>query len=146
MFQTVRSAFEYQGQKCSACSRLYVPDTIWPEVKRKLLQQHARITMGPVDKWSHFMSSVIDQKAFSKIKGYIDQAKHAGSNVVEILAGGTCDDSRGYYIQPTILLTRDPLYKTMTEEIFGPVLTVYVYPATQFEQTVWFIYRYHLMH
>ncbi|ORX91655.1 1-pyrroline-5-carboxylate dehydrogenase [Basidiobolus meristosporus CBS 931.73] len=132
--QSIRAAFEYQGQKCSALSRLYVPDNLWPEFKKTLIEEHAKITVGPVDEFSNFMTSVINQAAFDKIKSFIDWAKT--SDVTETIAGGTYDDSEGYFIQPTILVTKDPKSKTMVEEIFGPVLTIYVYPADEYEQTL----------
>lgn len=130
----VRGAFEFQGQKCSAASRAYIPDNIWDEVKEKVLADLSEIKMGPVEDFSNFINAVIDKKAFDKIAGYIDQARQ--SDLVEIIAGGHYDKSKGYFIEPTIILTRDPQYITMCEEIFGPVLTVYVYQAERFEETL----------
>lgn len=122
---TIRSAFEYTGQKCSACSRAYVPASLWPDFKSKLVKELKDVKVGsPLDPTS-FLSAVIDGRAYKKIKGYIDEAK--SSSEVTVIAGGTCDDSVGYYIQPTVIETKNPLNKLMVEEIFGPVLTVYVY-------------------
>lgn len=130
----VRGSFEYQGQKCSASSRVYVPDSLWPEVKTKLLDQVATIKVGDVCDFSNYMNAVIDEQAFKSISGYIDFAKDDPN--LEILCGGTYDDAEGYFIQPTIVQTRDPHSKLMCEEIFGPVVTVYVYPEKQFEETL----------
>ncbi|KAJ1923228.1 1-pyrroline-5-carboxylate dehydrogenase [Tieghemiomyces parasiticus] len=123
--QTIRAAFEYQGQKCSACSRCYAPKSKWPEFKEHLLTEHGRITVGPVDDFSHFMTAVINRPSFDKITKFIDHARAADD--CEIIAGGTYDDSKGYFIQPTIIVTTNPQTKTMTDEIFGPVLTILVY-------------------
>jgi 1-pyrroline-5-carboxylate dehydrogenase len=130
----VRGAFEYQGQKCSAASRVYVPDNLWEQVKAKVLADLSEIKMGPVEDFSNFINAVIDEKAFDKIAGYIDQARE--SQLTEIIAGGNYDKSKGYFVEPTILLTQDPQYITMCEEIFGPVLTVYIYQAERFEETL----------
>jgi len=124
---TVRSAYEYQGQKCSACSRLYVPDTKWPEIKEKLLAEIAKLKLGSAEEYSTFLTGVIDKNSFDNIKSYIDHASQSPD--YEILAGGKCDDSVGWFIEPTLIQTQDPKGKLMDEEIFGPVLTVYVYPA-----------------
>jgi len=122
---TIRSAFEYSGQKCSACSRLYVPASLWPEFKERMLTELKDVKVGsPLDP-SSFTSAVIDARSFKKIKGYIDEAKSCPD--VSVIAGGNCDGSVGYYIEPTVIETRDPKNKLMLEEIFGPVLTVYVY-------------------
>ncbi|KAJ1514912.1 Delta-1-pyrroline-5-carboxylate dehydrogenase, mitochondrial [Coelomomyces lativittatus] len=134
VFQTIRSAFEYQGQKCSACSRLYAPDNLWPEIQSGLLAEVKKITIGDVTEFKHFMNPVIHEQSFAKVKAYIDSAKQ--SNDVQILYGGECDDRMGYFIQPTILLTKDPYFKTMKEEIFGPILTIYVYPAKDYIKTM----------
>lgn len=133
--QTIRSAFEYQGQKCSACSRLYVPENIWEEVKTGLLAERDKIRVGDVSDFENHMSAVINEKAFKKISQYIEYAK----NNATILAGGNCDSSKGYFIEPTIVQTNDPQFKTMCEEIFGPVLTVFVYPRNEFEKYVNFV-------
>jgi len=130
----VRGAFEYQGQKCSAASRVYVPDNLWEEVRTKALSDLSEIKMGPVEDFGNFINAVIDEKAFDKITNYIDEARQ--NDLVEIIAGGNYDKSTGYFIEPTIILTQDPLYATMCEEIFGPVLTVYVYQADRFEETL----------
>jgi 1-pyrroline-5-carboxylate dehydrogenase len=130
----VRGAFEYQGQKCSAASRVYVPDNLWEEVRTKVLSDLSEIKMGPVEDFGNFINAVIDEKAFDKITNYIDEARQ--NDLVEIIAGGNYDKSTGYFIEPTIILTQDPLYVTMCEEIFGPVLTVYVYQADRFEETL----------
>ncbi len=130
----VRGAFEYQGQKCSAASRVYVPDNLWENVKTKVLSDLKEIKMGGVEDFSNFVNAVIDEKAFDKITSYIDEAKESDS--VEIIAGGNYDKSTGYFIEPTILLTQDPHYTTMCEEIFGPVLTVYVYQSERFEEAL----------
>lgn len=127
-----RGAFEYQGQKCSAASRAYIPESIWPEVKKYLLEDLASFKMGIVDDFSNFINAVIDEKAFDKIAAYIDAAKNNPD--VEIIAGGKYDKSKGYFIEPTVIRTNNPGYVTMCEEIFGPVLTVYVYKDSEFEQ------------
>ena len=129
-----RGAFEYQGQKCSAASRAYIPDNLWFDVKSTVLSQLDEITMGDPEDFTHFVNAVIDQNAFNTIKEYIDFAKESPD--AEIIAGGTCDDSTGYYIEPTVILAKTPDFKTMTEEIFGPVMTVYVYPQDEFEEAM----------
>jgi 1-pyrroline-5-carboxylate dehydrogenase len=123
---TIRSAFEYSGQKCSACSRMYVPASIWPQVKAAMLEIHSEIKLGEATDVTSFMSAVIDERAFDRIAGYIAHAKHSASCTV--VAGGGADKSVGYYIEPTIVEVTDPHDKIMTEEIFGPVLSVHVYP------------------
>ncbi len=120
----IRGAFEFQGQKCSAASRVYIPQSIWPSVKSKLLKEMATIKVGPTEDFSNFVNAVIDKKAFDKIAGYIESAKKDG---VEIIAGGTYSDEKGYFIDPTIIMAPTAKYKTMCEEIFGPVLTIFVY-------------------
>jgi 1-pyrroline-5-carboxylate dehydrogenase len=129
-----RGAFEFQGQKCSAASRVYIANNIWDEVKENLIADIKDIKMGGPEDFENFFNAVIDRKAFDKIKGYIDAAKE--SNVAEVIAGGECDDSKGYFIQPTVIVTKDPQYVTMQEEIFGPVVTIYVYEAENFEETL----------
>jgi len=131
---TVRAAFEYQGQKCSACSRAYIPDNLWPEFKERLLQFSAEVKMGQSDDFENFVSAVIDRNSFNNIKGYIDEA-HASPDA-EVLIGGKYDDSKGWFIEPTVIVAKTPKYRSMVEEIFGPVLTIYVYPADQFEETL----------
>lgn len=130
----LRGAFEYQGQKCSAASRAYIPNNIASEVKAKLIAGVKRFTMGTVEDFSNFINAVIDKRAFEKIKRYLDNARN--DHAVQILAGGECDNSKGYFIQPTIIETKDPLHLLMCEEIFGPVITLYVYPADKFEETL----------
>ena len=128
-----RGAFEYQGQKCSAASRAYIPASMWPAVKDGLIRDLKSMKMGPTEDFGNFINAVIDEKAFDKISGYIDRAKE--SKDVEIIAGGTYDKSTGYFIAPTVLLAKKPDYITMCEEIFGPILTVYVYEDAKFEET-----------
>jgi 1-pyrroline-5-carboxylate dehydrogenase len=130
----VRGAFEFQGQKCSAASRVYIPDTLWEEVKEKYTAMVKTIKMGSPLDFSNFMTAVIDEAAFDKIAGYIDYAK--SSKDAEIITGGGYDKSKGYFIEPTTIVTTDPKFKTMEEEIFGPVLTIYVYKADKYEETL----------
>jgi 1-pyrroline-5-carboxylate dehydrogenase len=130
----VRGAFEYQGQKCSAASRAYIPASLWPGIRERIGEMISRITVGDVREFRHFMNAVIDEGAFDNIMGYIDHAKNSPD--ATILFGGTGDKSTGYFIQPTVILTTDPHFKTMEEEIFGPVMTLYVYPDNQFEETL----------
>src|SRR5689334_13944839 len=130
----VRGAFEYQGQKCSAASRAYVPDAIWPQVKERMLAMLAEIKVGDPADFRNFMGAVIDRKAFDKIKSYIDGAKRAPG--VKILFGGGANDADGYFIEPTVIESQDPAYRTMCEEIFGPVLTVHVYAAARWSETL----------
>ena len=130
----IRGAFEYQGQKCSAASRTYIPDNIWDDIKDVLIEKTNNLKMGPVEDFTNFINAVIDKSAFDKISDYIDYAKN--SKDAEVIAGGEYDESKGYYIRPTIILTTDPKFKTMEEEIFGPVLTVYVYEADKFEENL----------
>lgn len=129
-----RGAFEYQGQKCSAASRAYIPKSMWPEVKQYVQDDIKDIKMGGVEDFTNFFNAVIDEKSFDTISQYIDDAKE--SNVVEIVAGGHHDKSEGYFIEPTVLLSKDPQYITMCEEIFGPVITIYVYEDENFEDTL----------
>jgi len=130
----VRGGFEYQGQKCSAVSRVYIPDTRWREVRERLLSMVERITVGDVGDFRNFMGAVIDKPAFASITGYIRYAKE--SQDAEILHGGTWDDAEGYFIAPTVVRTRDPHFKLMEEEIFGPVVTVYVYSENAWAETL----------
>lgn len=129
-----RGAYEYQGQKCSAASRAYIPSNLWDEVKRLLVADLKSMKMGGVEDFGNFINAVIDEKAFDKLASHIDAAKK--SKVTEVIAGGNYDKSKGYFIEPTIIVTTDPHYITMREEIFGPVLTIYVYNETQFEETL----------
>ena len=130
----LRGAFEYQGQKCSAASRMYIPKSIWAEFKDKYVEQVNKIKMGPAEDFTNFMTSVIDKAAFDTIKDYIDYAKN--SSEAEIITGGACDDSSGYFIEPTTIVATNPKFKTMVEEIFGPVLSIYVYADEKFEETL----------
>lgn len=130
----VRGAFEYQGQKCSAASRCYVPDNLWDDVRKLLLADINTIRMGGTEDLGNFFNAVIDEKAFDSIVGYIEKARQNEMN--EIIAGGKYDKSKGYFIEPTVIVTRDPSSITMCEEVFGPVLTIYVYHAENFEQTL----------
>jgi len=130
----VRGGYEYQGQKCSAASRAYVPDTIWPAVRDRVITMLERIRVGDPADFRNFMGAVIDRKAFDKIKSYIDDARQAPG--VNVLFGGGCNDGDGYFIQPTLLVVDDPLYRTMCEEIFGPVLTLHVYPERKWKETL----------
>lgn len=129
-----RGAFEYQGQKCSAASRAYIPSNLWEDVKKYVLEDLKTFKMGGVEDFGNFINAVIDEKAFTSITGYIDKAKENPMN--EIIAGGKYDKSKGYFIEPTIIVSKDPLSITMCEEIFGPVLTIYVYHSENFEQTL----------
>ncbi len=130
----VRGAFEYQGQKCSAASRAYIPKSIWPKLKDALLGQISEIKMGPPTDFRNFFNAVIDGGAFADITGYIQYAKD--SSEAEILCGGEWDDSTGYYIQPTVIRTTNPRFKLMEEEIFGPVLTLFVYDDAALDDTL----------
>ncbi|XP_015256618.1 delta-1-pyrroline-5-carboxylate dehydrogenase, mitochondrial isoform X2 [Cyprinodon tularosa] len=132
---TIRSAFEYGGQKCSACSRLYVPDSTWPQIRDQLLDVQKKIRVGdPVEDFSTYFSAVIDDKSFARIKRWLDHAKSSPN--LSIIAGGNCDDSKGYFVEPTIIVTKDPQDPIMNEEIFGPVLTVYVYPEKNYQEVL----------
>ena len=130
----IRGAFEYQGQKCSAASRMYVPKSIWSEFKEKYVSEISKIKMGDVEDFTNFMSAVIDKAAFESITGYVKFAK--GSKDAEIITGGNFDDSKGYFIEPTTVVATNPKFKTMEEEIFGPVLTIYVYDDDKFDETL----------
>jgi 1-pyrroline-5-carboxylate dehydrogenase len=131
---TIRGAFEYQGQKCSAVARLYAPKSLWPELKQLLLELANKIKVGDVNEPGNFMNAVIDQSAFNTITGYIKYAEKADD--ATIISGGKYDDTHGYYIYPTIVETTNPRFKTMEEEIFGPVLTVFVYEDNKMEETI----------
>ncbi|MBU1095321.1 MAG: L-glutamate gamma-semialdehyde dehydrogenase [Bacteroidetes bacterium] len=130
----LRGAFEYQGQKCSAASRMYVPKSIWAEFKEKYVAEVNKIKMGDVQDFTNFMSAVIDEAAFKSITEYIDFAKEAAD--AEFITGGNYDDSKGYFIEPTTIVTTNPKFKTMEEEIFGPVLTIYVYDDEKFDEAL----------
>lgn len=129
-----RGAFEYQGQKCSAASRCYIPSNLWEDVKKYLLADLSSMKMGPTEDFGNFINAVIDEKAFKSIIGYIEKARQNPMN--EIIAGGKYDKSKGYFIEPTVVLTKDASSITMCEEIFGPVVTIYVYHEENFEQTL----------
>jgi len=129
-----RGAFEYQGQKCSAASRCYIPSNLWEDVKKYLIEDLKSFKMGPSEDFGNFINAVIDEKAFNSITGYIEQARQNPMN--EIIAGGKYDKSKGYFIEPTVIVSKDPSSTTMCEEIFGPVLTVYIYHEDNFEQTL----------
>jgi 1-pyrroline-5-carboxylate dehydrogenase len=129
-----RGAFEYQGQKCSAASRAYIPESLWPEVREMMLADIKSFRMGGVEDFRNFINAVIDEAAFDKLAGYIDRAKQ--DTEVEIIAGGNYDKSVGYFIEPTVILTKNPRYVTMCEELFGPVLTIYVYADDQYDETL----------
>jgi 1-pyrroline-5-carboxylate dehydrogenase len=130
----VRGAFEYQGQKCSAASRAYLPKSLWPAIKAGVLKDLAGIKVGPVEDFENFVNAVIDERSFDKLAKYIDAANNDSS--VEVIAGGTYDKSKGWFIQPTVIVTPDPQYVTMREELFGPVLTIYVYDDAEFDSTL----------
>ncbi len=130
----LRGAFEYQGQKCSAASRAYIPDNLWPAVKQRLLDEIATIKVGHPCEFDNFMNAVIDAAAFKTITEYIEFARDYPN--MEILCGGTYDDSEGYFVDPTVVESKDPRSKLMSEEIFGPVLTVHVYPEDKFSETM----------
>jgi 1-pyrroline-5-carboxylate dehydrogenase len=129
-----RGAFEYQGQKCSAASRAYIPSNLWEDVKKHLLDDLKSMKMGPSEDFGNFVNAVIDEKAFDSITGYIERARQNPMN--EIIAGGKYDKSKGYFIEPTVIVTKDGSSLTMCEEIFGPVMTIYVYHQENFEQTL----------
>ena len=129
-----RGAFEFQGQKCSAASRAYIASSIWPAVKQSLVEQVNSFNIGTPGNTANFVNAVIDERAFDKIAGYIDFCK--GQSDAEIIAGGTYDKSTGYFINPTVVVTTNPTFRTMVEEIFGPVLTIFVYEDSQFEETL----------
>jgi 1-pyrroline-5-carboxylate dehydrogenase len=129
-----RGAFEYQGQKCSAASRAYIPKSLWDETKAHLLKQVSEMKMGDVMDFGNFVNAVIDEASFDKIMNYIEQAHRSPD--AEIIAGGKGDKSIGYFIEPTLIVARDPHFITMEEEVFGPVMTVYVYDDNKFEETL----------
>lgn len=129
-----RGAFEFQGQKCSAASRAYIPTNLWEQVKENIIEDVKSFKMGSPEDFSNFINAVIDKRAFDKIAGYIDYVK--SQNDAEIIAGGGYDDSKGYFIEPTIVVTTNPKFRTMCEEIFGPVITIYVYDENKYEETL----------
>ncbi|KAH8925688.1 delta-1-pyrroline-5-carboxylate dehydrogenase [Atractiella rhizophila] len=134
VIQSIRAGFEYQGQKCSALSRLYVPRSLWEKgFKDTLVQEAKKITVGPPHEFQHFMGPLIHKGSFDKVVSFIEKAKASGG---EVLVGGTSNASKGYYVDPTVIVTKDPKSVTMTEEIFGPVITVYVYQDQDWQQIV----------
>jgi 1-pyrroline-5-carboxylate dehydrogenase len=128
----LRGAFEYQGQKCSAASRAYIPASIWPELKERMQKDISSFRMGPVEDFGNFINAVIDEKSFDKISAFIEEAKD--DEDAELIAGGNFDKSEGYFIEPTVIQVKNPYYVTMCEELFGPVLTVYIYEDKDFEK------------
>lgn len=130
----VRGSFEFQGQKCSAASRAYIPRSMWAELKPMLIENTDKLKMGTTEDFSNFINAVIDRKSFTKLAKYIDEAK--ASSDAEVIAGGSYDDTEGYFIRPTIIETSNPKYATMCDELFGPVLTIHVYEDDQFEETM----------
>lgn len=130
----VRGAFEYQGQKCSAASRAYIPLSLWPQVERLLKEEISSIKIGPTTDFSNFLSAVIDRNSFETIREFVSFAKENPGG--DVIIGGGCDDSVGYFIEPTVILASDPHFRTMVEEIFGPVLTIYVYEDEEYEKTL----------
>jgi 1-pyrroline-5-carboxylate dehydrogenase len=130
----VRGAFEYQGQKCSAASRAYIPGNLWKQVREPLVELVESISMGDIQDFRHFMGAVIDANAFRDHKRAIEEARD--SQDAQVLAGGACDDSLGYFVRPTLIQAKDPMYRTMREELFGPVLTLFVYEAAKWEETL----------
>jgi len=130
----VRGAYEYQGQKCSAASRAYIPDTLWPAVRDRVVAMIEDIRMGDVADFRNFMGAVIDRRAFTRLREHLERVK--GEPGVEVVAGGGTDDSVGFFVQPTLFKVEDPAYRLMCEEIFGPVLTAHVYPASRWRETL----------
>ncbi|WP_109830947.1 L-glutamate gamma-semialdehyde dehydrogenase [Reichenbachiella versicolor] len=130
----IRGAFEFQGQKCSAASRAYIPATLWDEINKYLAEDLKTVKMGSPEDFSNFINAVIDERAFDKIEGYIEMVK--SSTDAEIIFGGKCDKSIGYFIEPTVVLAKDPQFVTMKEEIFGPVLTVYIYDEKEYDKVL----------
>lgn len=130
----IRGAFEYQGQKCSAASRAYIPESIWAEVREKLGKELATVKMGPPENFENFINAVIDEASFDKLAGFIEQAKN--STEAEVIFGGKCDKSVGYFIEPTVILASNPRYITMEEELFGPVLTIFIYDDEKLDETL----------
>jgi 1-pyrroline-5-carboxylate dehydrogenase len=128
----VRGGYEFQGQKCSAVSRVYIPRSLWNDVRGRLVAMIDEITMGDIRDFTHFMGAVIDRRAFDRISGYIDSAR---SNAV-VVAGGKCDAGQGYFIRPTLVETTDPSHRLLREEVFGPVVTAYVYDDDRWRETL----------
>jgi 1-pyrroline-5-carboxylate dehydrogenase len=132
----LRGAFEYQGQKCSAASRAYVPDSLWPQVREQLADGLPQLKVGDVADWRNFMGAVIDARSYAKLKEAIDEARQRQGGRIEEVLGGECDDHEGYFIKPTVIVAKEPDYRTMREELFGPVLTVFVYSADRWKETL----------
>jgi 1-pyrroline-5-carboxylate dehydrogenase len=130
----VRGAFEYQGQKCSAASRVYVPSNLWPLIKDRLVSEVESIRMGDVSDFSNFMGAVIDASSFRTQSHAIEEARASAD--ASILVGGGCDDTEGYFVRPTVIVTTNPMYRTMCDELFGPVLTLHVYDENKWEETL----------
>jgi 1-pyrroline-5-carboxylate dehydrogenase len=135
----LRGAFEYQGQKCSAASRLYAPSNLWPRLRERLAEETATIKVGDPQDFTNFMAAVIDQSSLETQRAAIEEA-HAHPDT-EVLVGGGTDDSSGYFVEPTIIETRDPSFRLLRDELFGPVLTAYVYPENDFDETLGLIDR-----
>lgn len=131
----LRGAFEYQGQKCSAASRAYIPENIAATVKQRLVEGVKSFKVGTVEDFSNFVNAVIDERSFTKIRSYLDKAKQDPAKAT-ILVGGNTDSSKGWFVEPTVIEAKDPTFVTMCEEIFGPVLTIYVYPTDDFEKAM----------
>jgi 1-pyrroline-5-carboxylate dehydrogenase len=132
-----RGAFEFQGQKCSAASRAYIPQSLWPDVRDRVIGMMREMKMGDVRDFRNFIGAVIDRKAFVKISGYLDDAR----GNAKVLQGGSARDDKGYFIEPTLVETTDPGYRLLAEEIIGPVITAYAYPDSQWEETLKIIDR-----
>jgi 1-pyrroline-5-carboxylate dehydrogenase len=132
MTAIIRGGFEYQGQKCSAASRVYIPDNLWKGLRDRLIETTNSISMGDVSDFRNFMGAVIDRSSFKKLAGYLEEARR--SNEAQIIAGGEADDSTGYFIRPTLIQAKRPDYRTMCEELFGPVVSLYVYPEKQWSE------------
>jgi 1-pyrroline-5-carboxylate dehydrogenase len=130
----VRGGFEYQGQKCSAASRVYIPDSMWKTIKDPLVEITNSISIGDVADFRNFMGAVIDRNSFKKLAGYVDEVRQSAD--AQIIAGGELDDSVGYFIRPTLIHAKKPGYRTMCEELFGPVVTLYVYPEKEWHSTL----------
>ena len=130
----LRGAFEYQGQKCSAASRAYIPAGLWEDIRERLGKELATVKMGPPEDFSNFINAVIDEASFDKLKGFIDRARTDAD--AEVIFGGNCDKSVGYFIEPTVILAKKPDYITMIEELFGPILTIYVYKDEELDATL----------
>ncbi len=130
----IRGAYEYQGQKCSAASRVYIPQDMWPSLKDRLIEQINTVKMGDITDFSNFMGAVIDKAAYDSIVEYVEYAKNSSES--EIIVGGGYDDTKGYFIEPTVVVVTDPRHRLMEEEIFGPVLTLYVYPGNEYLKTL----------